>query len=644
MYSFIKRPAHYLAQLFCLLVFAIPAMAAPSLPKDTNVLLITIDTLRFDRLSISSAKYVKTPHIDDLARRSAIFTKAYAHNPLTRPSHTNILTGTTPLYHGVSDNPGFKLDSRYLTLAEYLRDRHYRTGAFIGAFVLDSRFGLDKGFDFYDDDNGEQGVSQFGFVERTADRVIQPAMEWIASQKEKWFCWIHLFDPHDPYNPPEPFKHDYKNDPYSGEVAFVDAQLGNLFDFLKKRGSLQNTIIILTADHGEALGEKEETRHGFFAYDNTIHVPLILYYPGTAAKTVLENACHIDIFPTVCDLLDLPIPSHLQGESLLPLIAGRERQKKLIYFESMSPHLSLNAAPLSGFIQGNLKFIDLPLKEVYDLSADPREENNLAPTADIPQLVKNLETLKKTLKGKGTTQDLEGKGPEIRPLLQSLGYISGTPTKKKSYGIQDDPKSLLPLIVHVRLAVEEFQSGKTDSAIKKFNNVIRIRPTYVSAYSDLANAFYNLGRPDEAVATLKDGLTKNPDNLHLMARLGIMMVMAKKYGEAIDPLEYSVKKDKTNPDYFNYLGMAYLGSGNLKLAQEKFEQALDLDPNLIAAFNNLGYLNLAFYVKTQEEKYLDAAIQNFDKALGYDPVLESAKKGKEAAVNYKNQLAPIEKR
>jgi arylsulfatase A-like enzyme/Tfp pilus assembly protein PilF len=633
-----KYPAIFFCLFFWSLIQGHPVLASPALPKDTNVLLITIDTLRYDRIGILSQKYVKTPNMDDLARRSVIFTRAYAHDVLTRPSHTNIMTGTTALYHGVNDNPGFKLDSGYLTLAEYLKERKFRTAAFIGAFILDSRFGLDRGFDLYNDDNGVQEPGRFGFVERTADRVIQPAMEWIAVQKEKWFCWIHLFDPHDPYTPPEPFKKEYLKDPYSGEVAFVDSQLGVLFDFLKKSGWLEKTIVVLTSDHGEAFGEREELNHGFFAYNNTLHIPLILYYPGAEFRTVQENACHVDIFPTICDLLNLPVPSHLQGESLLPLLAGKERQKKLIYFESMSPHLSMDAAPLAGFIQGNLKFIDLPIKEVYDLSADDQEENNIASTADLPQLVLAFEKLKKSLRGKGTTQDLKGTDQDIAPLLKSLGYISGTPTKKKSYGIEDDPKTLYPLIAQVRLAIEEFQSGQTETAIKKLNTAVRIRPTYISAFSDLANAYFNLGKIDQAVATLKNGLTKNPENIHLTARLGIMLVLGKKYEEAIDPLITSTKKFKYNPDNFNYLGLAYLGSGNLGSAEKNFKKALELDPDLVPAFNNLGYLYLTFYTKTSDPKYLDSSIQNFDKALARNPNLQSARKGKEAAVNYKNRL------
>ncbi len=611
-------------------------MASQALPKDTNVLLITIDTLRYDRVSILSDKYVKTPYIDGLARLSVNFTTAYAHNPLTRPSHTNIMTGTTPLYHGVSDNPGFKLESRYLTLAEYLKDRSYRTAAFIGAFVLDSRFGLDAGFDLYNDDNGIQDIGSFDYVERTADRVIQPALEWIGTQKNKWFCWIHLFDPHDPYEPPEPFKQEYANDPYSGEVAFLDSQLGILFDSLEESGAFEKTIIILTSDHGEALGEKDELRHGFYAYDNVLHIPLFLYYPGAEAKAVREDVCHIDIFPTVCDLLKFPIPSHLQGESLLPIIGGKERQKKLIYFESLSPHLAMDCAPLMGFIRGNQKFIDQPIPEVYDLNTDVEEENNLAAAADIPQLRKELETLKKNLKGRGTTQDLKSKNPDIRPLMESLGYVSGTPTKKKSYGVQDDLKTVQPLIAQVRRAVEEYQSGNPDPAIKKLTNIVRIRPGYISAYSDLAKIYYNIGKADQALATLKGGLAQNPDNLHLMATLGIILILSRKSEESIAPLEYCTKQNKYNPDYFNYLGRAYLETGRLELAEEKFKKALELDRDMVAAFNNLGYVYLTLYVKTKDEKYLDPAIKNFDNALAHDPKLKSALKGKEAALKYKD--------
>ena len=620
------------------LVFSLAVMwqgLEAAVPKDANVLLVTIDTLRYDRVGILCDKYVKTPNLDALARRSAVFTRAYAHTPLTRPSHTNILTGATPLYHGVSDNPGFKLESRYLTLAEMLKAANYKTGAFIGAFVLDARFGLNKGYDVYDDDMGPASVDESDAVERTADQVVQQAMDWISTQKQKWFGWVHVFDPHDPYAPPEPFRTEYRNDPYSGEVAFVDAQLGRLFDSLEKSGALAKTIIIITGDHGEAFGEKEELRHGFFAYNNTLHIPLILYVPGAAPVTVAENAAHIDIFPTVCDLLGLPVPAQVQGESLLPLIAGKKRQKTLIYFESMAPHLTMDAAPLSGFISGDLKFIDQPTKEVYDLASDPGEDHNLAPTADVPKLMDELEGLKKELKGKGTTQDWKGKNPEIRPLLESLGYISGKPSNKKTYGLADDLKALQPLIAQLRMAIDDFKEGKPDAAVKKLDTILRIRPNYINAYTVLSDVYERSGQLDQAQALLSSGLEKNPGTLALTARLGQVLIRSKKYAEAIPALEEYVDRDPYNPLYFNYLGLAQMATGESKLAEKNLKKALELEPDLVPALNNLGYLYLSLFVKTGDEKFFDLSVRSFDAVLALAPGLASAVKGKEEAVHQK---------
>ena len=634
--SFIIKRASRAIFLFGLVLAAVhPGLWAGATPKDTNVLLVTVDTLRYDRVGILSSQYVKTPHLDALARRSAVFTRAYAQTPLTRPSHTNILTGTTPLFHGVSDNPGFKLESRYQTLAEVLKAEDYQTGAFIGAFVLDSRFGLDKGFDVYDDEMSGASLDEFDVVERTADQVIAPALDWIAAQNEKWFCWVHVFDPHDPYTPPEPFRTEYRKDPYSGEVAFVDAQLGILFDSLERNGTLAKTIVIVTADHGEAFGEKEELRHGFFAYDNTLHVPLFVHIPGAAPAMVKANAAHVDIFATVCDLVGLPVPAYVQGESLLPLIAGKERRKPLIYFESMAPHLTMDGAPLSGFIKGDLKFIDQPIKEVYDLAIDPGEEKNLAPTSDVAGLMEELEALKKSLKGKGTTQDWKGKNPEIRPLLESLGYIGARTVKKRAYGPQDDLKALQPLIAQLRMAIDDFKAGKPEAAEKKLNTILRIRPNYINAYAVLADIHDRVGDLDRAQTVLADGLNKNPGTQALTARLGAVLIKAKKYAEAIAPLEEYVDGDPYNPLYFNYLGLARMATGEIKLAEKNLKKALELDPDIVQAMNNLGYLYLSLYVKTAEEKYYELAIQNFDAALAREPGLPPAVKGREAAVQQK---------
>ena len=619
-----------------------PAFGAA--PREPNILLVTIDTLRWDRVGFHSDRFVKTPHLDALARRSVVFDNAFAHTTLTRPSHTNILTGTTPLYHGVSDNPGFRLENRFLTLAEALKGRGYRTGAFVGAFVLDSRFGLDQGFDVYDDDFGADDPDEFDDVERTADQVIKPAWDWISAQKDKWFCWLHVFDPHDPYTPPEPYQAEYRDDPYSGEVAFVDAQLGLLFDRLERSGALERTVVIFTSDHGEAFGEKEEMRHGFFAYNNVLRVPLFLFIPGVASAAVGENAGHTDIFPTVCELIGLPIPGHVQGESLLPLIAGRERRNKRIYFESMSPHLTLDGAPLSGFIHGRLKFIDQPIKEVYDLAADPDEDNNLAPTSDVPKLMKELEALKKGFQGKGTTQDWKGKNPEIRPLLESLGYVSAKPPKKRVYGPQDDLKALQPLVAQLRTAIDDFKGGRSAAAEAKLRTIIRIRANYINAYAVLADIYDRTGRLEMAEEVLKTALAGNPDSLALLGRFGAVLLKGRKFKEAIEPLEEYVERDPFHPTYFNHLGMAYMHAQEHKLAEKNLKKALELDPDLAAAHNNLGYFYLIQYVKSAEDKHYELCLRHFDAALARQPGLVSAAKGKEAAAEQKALFAEPRKK
>ena len=390
-----------------------------------NVLLITIDTLRSDRVSAYSDEHLKTPHIDGIASKGVVFTKAYAHNPLTLASHVNILTGATPLYHGISDNAGYKLEDRFLTTAEFLKEKNYSTGAFVGAFPLDSRFGLDQGFDVYDDSYGTRNPLGFFYVERRAEEVVNPAIEWMKRQKGRWFCWIHLFDPHQPYLPPAPYDEKFRDDLYSGEVAYVDDQLGRVFSFLRGNELLEKTFIVFTADHGEGLGDHGEKTHAYFAYNSTIHVPFILYLPGLSGVRIDENVCHIDIFPTICEVLGFRIPDHVQGESLISIINGKKRKNTSIYFESMSPYLNRGWAPLHGFINRDLKYIHLPIEEVYDLEKDFKELNNIAENSDLERLGRYLNELERNLRSENVIRRRKKIDSESLIKLRALGYISG---------------------------------------------------------------------------------------------------------------------------------------------------------------------------------------------------------------------------
>lgn len=609
--------------------------------KEYNILLITLDTLRRDRLSVYSDKYVKTPNIDSLAEKSFVFSRAFSHNPVTLPAHINILTGTTPRYHGISDNIGFRLAKRFLTIAEYLKEKGYAAGAFIGAFPLDSRFGLDQGFDVYDDNYGTRGSLQMLFVERPAEKVIEPAVRWISRQQGKWFAWVHLFDPHQPYAPPYPFSKQYSHDPYSGEVAYMDASLEKLFTSLAGT----ETVVILTSDHGEALGEKGEENHAYFAYNNTIHVPLIIHIPGTETrvKKIAENVSHIDIFPTICALLDMEIPAHIQGQSLTPLMEKNngKREKNSIYFESLTPYLNSGWAPLRGFIRENIKFIDLPIPEVYHIKNDGGENHNLAANSNIKQLKRDLVKLKLELKGKDMMRRSRKIAASVRDKLKGLGYLSGsTPSTAKVFTAEHDLKRQLPLHNRMLAAMTTYMEGKAQESLAQLQGILKENPKFIVVYRHIATIFMESGQAAKAVEILESGLEKNPGSTELMSKLGIMLVEAGRAGQAIEMLKLCIKKEgvNVNPENFNFLGVAYYKTGDFSSALENYRKALELDHNYAPVFNNIGSLYLVVYLKRKDEKAYRLALQNFGRALEIDPRLFAAYNGRGAAYKFKNEI------
>jgi arylsulfatase A-like enzyme/Flp pilus assembly protein TadD len=593
-----------------------------------NVLLITIDTLKSDRVSAYSDEHLKTPHIDGIASKGVIFTKAFAHNPLTLASHVNILTGTTPLYHGISDNAGYKLEDQFLTIAEFLKEKNYATGAFIGAFPLDSRFGLDQGFDVYDDSYGTRNPLGFFYVERRAEKVMNPAIEWMNRQKGRWFCWIHLFDPHQPYLPPAPYDEKFGDDLYSGEVAYVDDQLGRLMDFLGENELLEKTFIVFTADHGEGLGDHGEKTHSYFAYNSTIHVPLILYLPGLSRDKIDENVCHIDIFPTICEVLGYRIPGHVQGESLISIINGKKRKNNSIYFESMNPYLNRGWAPLHGFINNDLKYIHLPIEEVYNLKKDFKELNNIAESSDLKRLGRSLEELERNLRSENVIKRRKRIDSESLIKLKALGYISGgSPSKKSSYTEKDDPKVLLPLQNKMLDGIMLYQAGETEKAITLFEQVISESKSFTMVYNNLATIYKETGRIEKAVQILRDGLAHNKNNVAIMSKLGIMLTEANQPKEAIEILKQCIEIEDFNPEYWNYLGVAYYKTGDFRHALEAYNGAIELDDDYALAYNNIGNIYLAVYLKDQAWAAYGTAVRNFKKAIELDPKLASAYNG-----------------
>ncbi|HOW84575.1 MAG TPA: sulfatase-like hydrolase/transferase [Candidatus Aminicenantes bacterium] len=604
--------------------------AAPARP---NLLLVTVDTLRPDRLGCYGSSHLQTPAIDRLAASGVLFARAFAHAPLTLPSHASILLGTTPLSHGVHDNGNFRVPDGLPGLAGHLKDRGYATGAFIGAFPLDARFGLDRGFDVYDQSYGSGTGLDFQFVERRAEAVVAAALAWLEGRAGPWFAWIHVFDPHQPYAPPAPFADRHKDDPYSGEVAYVDASLAGLFAFLDDSRQAASTVVVLTGDHGQSLGEHGETTHGYFAYNATLWVPLIIAGPGVRPGRVEANVCHIDIFPTVCDLLGLPRPSFLQGLSLRPAMQGREAAAlaaRPIYFESLYAYYRRGWAPLRGFIEGRRKFIDLPLPEVYDIGEDFAEARNLAgpdAAAERARLARLVAA------GAGTEAAAKPQlGAAAREKLQSLGYVGGyRPPAKVDFGPEDDLKTLLPFNRKFEQAQDLYFRGQVEPSISLLRELVRDRPDFDNPYLFLVTVYEKAGRLAEAEAILKKGAAANPRNYKLAIERGIVLAEMGRNDEAVAVLDRAAAIIDWDPELWNYLGVAYWNKGDLDRAMEAYERALALDPRYAAVLSNLGTAQAALSMRTKDAALLRRAMDSFKRALEADPRDASAYNGLGAA-------------
>jgi len=586
-----------------------------------NVLLITIDTLRSDRLSCYSREHVETPRIDGLARKGILFSRAFAHTPTTLPSHANILLGMTPPYHGVHENGNFIVKEEFLTLAEHLKSYGYSTGAFVGAYPLDSRFGLAQGFDVYDDDYGTLSSQKFGSGERKAEIVMNRAASWLKTQKSPWFLWIHLFDPHDPYEPPEPFKTKYKYRPYDGEVAYVDTMLGRFFKEIRINDQFKKTLVVFTGDHGESLGDHGEMTHGYLAYNSTLWIPLIIAGPGLKPEVIQSDVTHTDIFPTVCDILRIKKPSFLQGVSLLPLTKGKKLPERAIYFESLYPYLNLGWAPLKGYISGREKYIDSPLPELYDLEKDFEEHHNLFEEKKSDKLESRLAQLVNCLANPGNIKAEQPLDRESRERLKSLGYLSNSRVHEKvSFTPEMDIKTLLPYHNKAMKAMDLYKEGMTQEGIELLKEVITERPDIQIAYSNLATLYKEQGRLNDALEVLKLGQEKHPSSYEILTTYVLYLNNAGLYEDVIQILNKKhLRQMDYDPELWNYLGIAYWSKGDFEEALKVFEKALSLQNDYAVIYSNLGSVYLSLFLKSRDQNAHKKSIQNFKKAIELDP-------------------------
>jgi arylsulfatase A-like enzyme/tetratricopeptide (TPR) repeat protein len=543
-----------------------------------DIILITLDTTRADALGYTGNTRVKTPFLDSLAARGIVFTNAHAHNVVTLPSHVNILTGLYPYQHGVHDNAGFTLDPKHLTVATMLRQAGYSTGAFIGAFPLDRRFGLNQGFDTYDDNYGK-GEASIDFIEqeRRAAAVLEPATRWWNENAgRKRFLWVHLYDAHAPYAPPEPFFSAYP-DKYLGEVAYVDDALSKTIGPIIT--AAPDALVVVTADHGEALGDHGERTHGLFAYEATLKIPLLIGGAGVKHRIEPESVRHIDIVPTILDAASVAAPKELAGHSLLRRLVPGDS-----YFESLSASFNRGWAPLTGIIHGGMKYIDLPIAELYDLPRDPGETTNLRDDRrrDVDGARRLLAPIQSSLASSKRTISAEEAAR-----LRSLGYVTGSANSSGHYTTADDPKSLIGLDTKMHDAIDAFERGNRARALQLARQVVAERPSMLAGREILAFMLRENNRVGEAIEQLKMIAAHPNADASSRVQLALLYSETGRPRAAVDllALESATTRD---PDVLNAYGVALSDLGRSDEARRQFERVLSLDPNNAPALQNLG--------------------------------------------------------
>jgi arylsulfatase A-like enzyme/uncharacterized protein HemY len=614
--------------------------------KDFNYILITVDTLRADKIGCYGFSYIDTPTMDLFASRGVRFERCYSQTPLTLPSHTSVFTGTLPLFHGVRDNGGFIVPKELKTLAEVFKDKGYDTAAFIGAYVLDSKWGLNQGFDYYFD---QFDLSKFkrislGTVQRPGNEVMDEALKWLESKKgKKHFAWIHLYDPHTPYEPPPPFDKKYRH-PYLGEIAFADSQLGRLWQFLEGNNLVDKTFLIFASDHGESLGEHLESNHGFFVYQGAIHVPLIVVTPFAKLQGIScpQVVSLIDIMPTVLDMDGDPVPQQVQGKSLVPCFFNpKKKLENLAYAETFYPRFHYGWSDLKSVQNDRYKLILAPEPELYDLENDAKEANNVAASQGKIFAELNAEAAAFIEKSSQNAYEMDYKkvDEETREKLAALGYIgSFTDSAKLEGKTLGNPKEKIVVFNELSKARElGLIEGHYEEAVKAIEGIIASDPEIIDAYFSLGNIYFNQGKYQEAIAWFKKALERKPDeslcalniglsyermgkfdegekfvlgfldqgfaDSQLYFLLGNMKFIQKKYDEAIPYLEKCLSLNSESAASQNMLASIFILKEDYARAEKYTREALKLNPKLSTAYYNLAQI---FEKQGKTQEALDA--------------------------------------
>ena len=631
----------------------IPAYA----PASLNLVLVTLDTLRADRLPAYGYTGIATPALDAIAREGVRFANAATTVPFTLPAHSSIMTGVYPPRHGVRENVGSVLASGVPTLAERLGGAGYATAGFVSAFVLDGRWGIGRGFETYFDDFYPQALEHANLASaRDGAETVAAATAWLDARPpgKPFFLWLHFYDAHDPYTPPEPFASRYPGRPYEAEIAYVDELVGRFRGALAERGLLDSTALVVTGDHGEGLGDHREQFHGFFVYDSTVRIPLFLRLPGgeLAGRTVETAVSHVDLVPTFLELAGQPPAKGLDGTSLLAVAAAAFDPSRAVYSESLYPLLHYGWSPLRSLRSAGRKYIEAPIPELYALAEDPGEARNVirAERRAAAELRGRLTGLRSHLEGKSPAAahpaDLD---EETLARLAALGYVAGqggVAAEEETAAPRADPKEKIALHQAIMTAQSALGAGKQDvarrmlervlaedagildahqmlgnlaaqeqhwtEAVASFRRALALDPEHKASLFGLANAYRKLGRPAEALVGFERLLALSPQDSKAALAAADLLAAKGEGARAITVLEKASAGRDAPPILANQLGELLAGQGRAAEARAAFERALAANPELAQPYFNLGAM-------AEEEGDVGAAIRHYEKAVALAP-------------------------
>ena len=584
------------------------ASAKSAVPPHPNVILITLDTTRADRMGFLGSDRGLTPNLDKLARQATVFSRAYAQVPLTTPSHAALLSGTYPQFNHVN-YMGDPLNKTIPFLPEILHKNGYKTAAFVGALVLDPAKlapGFERGFDTYDAGfhRRRPGEDPYHAQERRGEEVVNRAIAWMKKHAAgSFFLWVHLYDPHDPYDPPEPYRTRHKQSPYDGEIAYTDSVVGKLLTELASQGLFNGSLITVMADHGEAFGEHGENHHGIFLYDETIHVPLLFKLPGQQRASRIETRVGlVDVAPSILQAARISVPAAMQGKLIVSSASDSNDDSDIppraIYSESGYGHLSFGWSMLKAWRTGNYLYVDAPERELYNQSLDPQAKHNLA--SDSKAVVETAAAQLAEFQRKTATESAEKPRltAEQSESLHALGYLgsSSTPVAESNNESGPDPKQRIATANLLYKALVDSENQRYAEAVPILEEVLRQEPNTSIAYMQLGRAYVSLQQYQKAIAPLKHVVETAPDNSLAHYELGCALVKTGQWSEATPQFEAAVSQLNSSSMMHFYLALVYQQTSRDDEALMEFQSALRLNAKNFPANLLLGRM----FVKRQQ--------------------------------------------